>query len=452
MSSPPISVNIPVPPAVRGKRAGRRNVQHLRQASSLSALDIQPKFRDGARVGFETEHVEKSSQEVFLMAQQGAEYVAQNIFSNGGGAERGTSSGGGAGTTRHRHAHSAVSHRDIGVFHCSNFEEHVLSVVPTLTTRRGCLIVCLYPLKALITAKRALVFFERGADQIIECFLEKLEHSSGGGVFGAGDVSGSATPAGLDLSSLSVEVETSFEYCILSSILSTFVVEMDSNIAHLKSLVELASSGKKTYSDDDILEVGQRETDVNEMIKHLEDVLRVSSDVLDQHEDVESMVMSYSRYRNDELTPDSNSRPELSETEEWREEVVEFEELLEWFSSTVSSSVGSLGLFKLQLNTERARISHALQIARNRIAQLQLVILLATLGMAACSVVSGFYGMNLGNGTCGPEGCIVLGTTDSGYSVFLRVVGLSVGFAALAVLLIFAYAQTYIVVGMTTDK
>ena len=41
--------------------------------------------------------------------------------------------------------------------------------------------------------------------------------------------------------------------------------------------------------------------------------------------------------------------------------------------------------------------------------------------MAGCSMMSGWFGMNLDNGTCGPEGCEVDGTTDRGQSVFIMV-------------------------------
>ena len=54
-----------------------------------------------------------------------------------------------------------------------------------------------------------------------------------------------------------------------------------------------------------------------------------------------------------------------------------------------------------------------------------ITIQLATMCMAGCSMISGWFGMNLDNGVCGPEGCIVNGITDHGHSLFVNVVTIS---------------------------
>jgi hypothetical protein len=43
---------------------------------------------------------------------------------------------------------------------------------------------------------------------------------------------------------------------------------------------------------------------------------------------------------------------------------------------------------------------------RNRLALLQIDIQTVTMGLGICSMVSGFFGMNLSNSVCGPDGCL----------------------------------------------
>ena len=45
---------------------------------------------------------------------------------------------------------------------------------------------------------------------------------------------------------------------------------------------------------------------------------------------------------------------------------------------------------------------------------------LITMCLAGCSVVSGYFGMNLDNGVCGPDGC-VSGVADHGHNTFVIV-------------------------------
>ncbi len=467
MSSPPVAVEMNAAPHAAAMRRSKR--VHLRNSALLSAYDFRPTVdSNGVRVGFEHSAVDLTMQQALEIARAGASLDA---FTSGGGAFMSSGGGGlasarggrtpapsadGANARQHRHAHSIVSHRDLTMLNGSVFEEHLLGVTPTLTTRRGCLILCVHPLKALVTASRALVFFERGADEIIQNFIAELSHHGHAG----DDASGSTTPrVATDASAPAPDVnyaEMSFEYALVSALLNTYVTEMNGQVNALRLLTE-QGRGKKSYSEEDFLEVGQKETLVNTMIKHLEDVLRVSNEVLNEDEDIESMVMSFPRYSDggglEALDTESTTaaRAGPPENVDWREETVAFEELLEWFSSMVTASLGSVRLLTLGLNTERARISHALQVARNRIAQLQLIIMLATLAMTACSVVSGFFGMNVGNGTCGPDGCAPFGTSDSGYSVFVQVVSLCVSLSMLGTLAIYSYAQRFINTGSASS-
>ena len=149
------------------------------------------------------------------------------------------------------------------------------------------------------------------------------------------------------------------------------------------------------------------------------------------------------------------------ENPEWRDEVIEFEELLEWFSSAISLTVSRARTLIKTLHSERDRINYKLATSRNRILELQIIIMILSLGMTACSVISGFFGMNLSNGTCGPEGCngtcgppdafgnldtncFPPGKHDSGHSVFLMITGFSVGLAAIVCYAMVKYAHQFV--------
>ena len=157
----------------------------------------------------------------------------------------------------------------------------------------------------------------------------------------------------------------------------------------------------------------------------------------------------------------SSAAAYYEENSEWREEVIEFEELLEWFTSAVSLHISRARTVIKSLHGERDRINYKLATSRNRILELQIIVMILSMGMTACSVVSGFFGMNLNNGTCGPEGChgtcgppdaagnlppgcLPLGTRDSGHGVFIMITTISVSIAATVCFAMVQYAHQFV--------
>jgi len=100
-------------------------------------------------------------------------------------------------------------------------------------------------------------------------------------------------------------------------------------------------------------------------------------------------------------------------------ELVRAEELLEWYLAETESNLSDARLLVGRFDGERKSIQLELANTRNRLLKANMGIQLATMCMAGCSMVSGFFGMNLSNGTCGPEGCG--GVKDAGFSVFASV-------------------------------
>jgi hypothetical protein len=100
----------------------------------------------------------------------------------------------------------------------------------------------------------------------------------------------------------------------------------------------------------------------------------------------------------------------------------------------------------------------ALSLSRHRNAILKMGLLLPLIGamLASCSMISGWFGMNLANGTCGPDGCnewnilILNAESDAADPFFLNTthgyenfIGVTVG-ASCAALLAGAAAWLYI--------
>ena len=123
-------------------------------------------------------------------------------------------------------------------------------------------------------------------------------------------------------------------------------------------------------------------------------------------------------------------------------ELVRAEELLEWYLAETESNLSDARLLVGRFDGERKSIQLELANTRNRLLKANMGIQLATMCMAGCSMVSGYFGMNLSNGTCGPEGC--RDKSDAGFSVFA-----SVAIATtLAMLLVGTLAWTRILKGL----
>ena len=118
------------------------------------------------------------------------------------------------------------------------------------------------------------------------------------------------------------------------------------------------------------------------------------------------------------------------------------EELLEWIKGNIDAF--SLKSRNLISQIEGAHKNMTLRLAsnRNELMLLQLDLQTITMGLAVCSMVSGYLGMNLGNGACGPDGCDENITTNHGYSYFLAVVILSISIAATLASVMFTLSRT----------
>ncbi len=114
------------------------------------------------------------------------------------------------------------------------------------------------------------------------------------------------------------------------------------------------------------------------------------------------------------------------------------------FSASVASTISKSRVLIKKVAVERERITHSLSVSRNNILRVQIYIMIVSMGLTACSAIAGFFGMNLGNGFCGPEGCASFGTKDNGSSGFNVVVISSVVLSLFFVILLSLYAERVI--------
>jgi len=118
------------------------------------------------------------------------------------------------------------------------------------------------------------------------------------------------------------------------------------------------------------------------------------------------------------------------------------EELLEWIKGNIDAFSLKSRMLSSQLEGAHKKMTLRLASNRNELMLLQLDLQTITMALSICSMVSGFLGMNLGNGACGPDGCDDTVTSNHGYSFFLLVVFLSVSIAIFVASIMFFLSRT----------
>lgn len=104
-----------------------------------------------------------------------------------------------------------------------------------------------------------------------------------------------------------------------------------------------------------------------------------------------------------------------------------FQQVLNDFGLPVEAVLSTARSLQQELAAGKARVTLALAQKRNTILQIGMQIQLVTACLAACSVVSGWFGMNLDNGGCGPDGCHDDSADDHGYKRFVWVTTITSG-------------------------
>ena len=290
-----------LPNIISGLSTGHaKRVQRVFSGTSLLAYDITPVFDiRGIRTGFSHSVREISHAEVLRVARgdtiiAASHHLARTATGGGGGGGRSGSGIPTAATSHnsdmpraaHAPTHSLASMRDLHALHW----ELAATSPPSLTTRRGCVIIALSPLRAVVTATRALVFFDEGADNDIGRFMGHLNGSHAQTANGGGgdnqSESGSGTPTQLGNMSIGnafqqnngggIGANDSFEYSIIASILRSVSESAAADYARLsreiKHMNSLRLSAEALFDRVSVSELG-----VTEVIVMLETLVAATS-------------------------------------------------------------------------------------------------------------------------------------------------------------------------------
>lgn len=112
------------------------------------------------------------------------------------------------------------------------------------------------------------------------------------------------------------------------------------------------------------------------------------------------------------------------------------EEMVDDFGMHIENTLSESRLLLQRVEALRKRLTLKMARARNETLKASMQIQLVTACMAACSMISGWFGMNLDNGACGPDGCHDAAADDHGYTNFRLVVCITTGLAVMAGLLL----------------
>ena len=240
------------------------------------------------------------------------------------------------------------------------------SVQPGFELRRGCLLVHMAPLRAVITQRMCFIAPEAGADGELQPLLRMLAARA-------------AAVTGTAASTLPLPLVA------LTAVLSVCRAELAADArAAAGALARVTAKLARNRSSEETKQeyISQAEDELGEFIDRADSVLAA----------VAAFAAAEAAHRRDTRR---GARARLGAVHE----------VAAVFGMRVKALQGEVAALADELGQRKKLF--ALRLARHRNAILQTGLLLPLLGciFGFCSMVSGWYGMNLGNGTCGPDGC-----------------------------------------------
>jgi hypothetical protein len=312
-----------------------------------------------------------------------------------------SAAGGDAGGARHSSTTFPV-YRDMTILDSNTSA----SKKPVVLCRTGCIVLTMPPVRALITRDEAWLFPEDGWDQEFTLFTKVFERREGHG------------PA------------ASVELLMLTACLS---VVLGSLRARLTALKGPGDPQRAQLLETRYKELQEKEADVREVRSDADALLLAAQRLLDDEGDMKALVLEDVGRRargggggggGAESGAEGGAKA-VAEERAFLQAEKTMEVLLEWFVASVESINVDAHSFADRVRGLQKSVEMDLAAEQRRLIQLQLFVQIVTMSFALMSVVSGFYGMNLGNGFCGPDGCLAMGTTDFGHKQFITVVAAS---------------------------
>jgi magnesium transporter len=250
--------------------------------------------------------------------------------------------------------------------------------------RRGVILVSLEPVRAIVTADRLYVLVPDGADGLLEPIRARLHKAARqrkdtkakGGL--AARHAGTRDPW-----------DVAFEFAALEVIfMSAAAIKRREADETQKEAKQVLASVRKSLSS-------RRLSRVLRLKKRLAEVLNVVSGCRDAFQEVqedEQMALMYLTA----LKANAAAFDERLRARSWNTDEVEL--LLDSYEQEMAAMMRRLKLLEQEIEATEALLKLQLDTARNNLIKVDVSFGVVALFFTACSVISGYYGMNLVNG------------------------------------------------------
>ena len=285
---------------------------------------------------------------------------------------------------------------------------------PAILVRRGVILVSLEPVRAIVTADRLYVLVPDGSDGLLEPIRVRLHKAAKQRQDSKATSVGAAKDGGAyDFS------EVAFEFRALEVIfMSAAAIKRRDAAETQKEAQQVLDSVRQSLSS-------RRLSRVLRLKKRLAEVLNVVTGCRDAFQEVqedEQMALMYLTA----LKANAAAFDERLRAGSWNTDEVEL--LLDSYEQEMASMTRQLKMLGQEIEATEALLKLQLDTARNNLIKVDVSFGVAALWLTACSVISGYYGMNLVNGHESDDD-FVFGRTGPS-RIWLQVVAISGGGAS----------------------
>mmetsp|Transcript_21234 Transcript_21234/g.70474 ORF Transcript_21234/g.70474 Transcript_21234/m.70474 type:complete len:459 (-) Transcript_21234:297-1673(-) len=239
---------------------------------------------------------------------------------------------------------------------------------PVVLIRQGVILVSFDPIKAVISCSKSFVIIPEGADEVLEPLKRRLASAQN-------DTKLNSIP---------------FEFSCLEAILITLAALKKRDVNHClqegKTILRLVRRKMSSRLLNKILALKKKLSETYESVVGCVNALE---EVQDSDTLMSLMYLT-------QINHNPQSFLEALRQESWNTDEVEL--LLDSYSQDLSAMASQLNLLDQEIESTEALLKLKLDTARNTLIKVDVSFGIASLWLTACSLISGYYGMNLQSG------------------------------------------------------
>uniref|UniRef100_A0A7S0EXJ1 Magnesium transporter n=1 Tax=Hanusia phi TaxID=3032 RepID=A0A7S0EXJ1_9CRYP len=239
---------------------------------------------------------------------------------------------------------------------------------PVILIRQGVILVSFDPIKAVISCRKSFVIIPEGADEVLEPLKRRL----------------AAVQNDSKLNSIP------FEFGCLEAILITLAALKKRDVNHClqegKTILRLVRKKMSSRLLNKILALKKKLSEIYESVVGCVNALEEVQD-----SDTQMALMYLTQINN-------NPKGFLEALRQGSWNTDEVELLLDSYSQDLSAMASQLNLLDQEIESTEALMKLKLDTARNTLIKVDVSFGIASLWLTACSLISGYYGMNLQSG------------------------------------------------------